>query len=310
MTRFNAILNDITNIETVAGDLFEPTRDLQFDLIVSNPPFVVSPDHAHLFRDSGLQGDQICERIVREAPRHLAEGGYAQVLCNWVRIASDNPYERVVEWVAGSECDAWIIHTHTDEIDRYADYWLRLDATIDPDSLAKRYDQWMAYYERQGIEGIDCGLITLRRRSEGPNWIRFDTSRRLNHPNGLGIQVGFAARDLLDGLKSDRELLGLRLRARSELRLTQSLRPIDSGWMVDDAKCILGDGLRFEGEVNQAIFHLLTLCRGQQPLAVVFQQVAARLGQSPDAILAPCVEAIRSLVDQGFLWPVDETPIL
>jgi hypothetical protein len=305
MTRFNAILNDITNIETAAGDLFEPTGDLQFDLIVSNPPFVVSPEHAHLFRDSGLQGDQICERIVREAPRHLAEGGYAQVLCNWVQIGSHNPYERVVEWAADAGCDAWIIHTHTDPIDRYADYWLRLDSTIDPHSLAERYEQWMAYYERQGIEAIDSGLITLRRRTGGPNWIRCDTSRRLNHPNGVGIQVGFAARDLLDGLESDQELLSLQLRTRSELRLTQSLRPVDSGWMVDDAKCILGDGLRFEGEVNPAVFHLLTLCRGQQPLSVVLQQVAARLGQAPETILAPCLEAVVSLVDQGFLWPAD-----
>ena len=90
-----------------------------------------------------------------------------------------------------------------------------------------------------------------------------------------------------------------------EPRLSQSLKPTDSGWMVDNAKCILGEGLRFEGEVNQAVFHLLTLCRGQQPLSVVVQKVAARLGQAPDSILAPCLEAIVSLIDQGFLWPAD-----
>ena len=80
MTQFNATLNDIANVDTAVGNLFEPTRDLEFDLIISNPPYVVSPENDHLFRDSGLKGDQICERIIREAPRHLAEGGFAQVL--------------------------------------------------------------------------------------------------------------------------------------------------------------------------------------------------------------------------------------
>jgi Methyltransferase small domain len=307
MTRFNAMLNDVANVETAAGDLFEPTGDIRFDLIVSNPPFVISPENAHLYRDSGLQGDQICERLIRQAPQHLAEGGYAQALCNWVRSAGKNPYERVVEWVTDSGCDAWICHTHTDAIDRYADFWLRLHGENDPDRLAGRFDEWMAYYEREGIEAIDAGVITLRRRTAGRNWIRLDTSRRLNHPNGLAIQVGFEARDLLDGLSSDRDLLELRLHARSEVRLSQSLKPTATGWTVEDAKCLLGDGLRFEGPMNQAVFHLLTLCRGQQTLAEVIQGVAARLGQSPDEVAAPCLEAVRGLIDQGFLWPNDET---
>jgi hypothetical protein len=309
MTRFNAILNDIGNVETAAGDLFEPTGDRDFDLIISNPPFVISPENEHLFRDSGRKGDQICEQIIREAPRHLAEGGFAQVLCNWVRIAGQSPNERLEQWLAGSECDAWIIHTRTDEIDVYADFWLRSDEAIDPGRLAERFDRWMAYYKKHGIEAIDFGLITLRRRTGGPNWLRFDTCRRFNHPNDVGIQVGFAARDLLAGLKSDRDLLDLRLRARSELRLSQSLKPTDLGWTVENAKCLLGDGLRFEGELNQAVFHLLTLCRGQFPLSVVLQQVAARLGQAPDTILAPCLEAAVNLIDQGFLWPADSETI-
>ena len=37
------MLNRIDNVAIAEGDLFEPAGDLRFDLIVSNPPFVVSP---------------------------------------------------------------------------------------------------------------------------------------------------------------------------------------------------------------------------------------------------------------------------
>ena len=213
MTRFNAILNDIGNVETAAGDLFEPTGDLEFDLIISNPPFVVSPENEHLFRDSGLK---------------------------WSDSLTQADHPRGPSPPGGGGLRAGPLQLGPDRRPPMACFTTRT-------RLAERWE-------------------------DGGN-----TCRRFNHPNDVGIQVGFAARDLLAGFKSDRDLLDLRLRPRSELRLHKKIRPTDSGWMVDDAKCILGEGLRFEGEVNQAVFHLLTFCRGQQPLSVVLQQVAARL---------------------------------
>ena len=65
--RFNAILNRVTNIETAQGSLFEPVGDRRFDLITSNPPFVVSPQNDLVYRDSGLERDAICEQILRAA---------------------------------------------------------------------------------------------------------------------------------------------------------------------------------------------------------------------------------------------------
>jgi predicted RNA methylase len=308
MTRFNALLNGVENVEAVEGDLFEPAHDDRFDLIACNPPFVVSPENDVMFRDSGLGGDAICERIVRATPAHLAEGGFAQVMCNWVRPAGHDWRERLRSWVGDSGCDAWIIHIHTDEPDFYADHWLRQGDQRDLDRLGARFERWMSYYQEQGIDAIDSGLIMLRRRSGGRNWVAFDTERRLNVPNGVALLAAFEARDLLQGLGDDRALLDLRLRCRSELRLVQRLEPAQSGWLVAGAECVLGEGLRFEGQMNPLIFHLLTLCRGDQPLSAVLAQVAARLGQDAASILPAALESVRDLVSQGFLWPADGPP--
>jgi predicted RNA methylase len=303
MAAFNALLNGMQNIDVALGDLFAPTRDLRFDLILCNPPFVISPESDLMFRDSGLKGDEVCARIVREAPAHLAEGGYAQIMCNWVRRADEDWRERVSGWIDGSGCDAWIIQIHTDERDIYADHWLRQGEPADAEQYAGRFQRWMSYYRSEGIDAIDSGLIVLRRRTGACNWVSFDTSRRLNHPNGVAILGGFASRDLLQSLGDDRAWLDLRLICHDELRFVQRLKPAAQGWIVDDAKCTLGEGLQFEGQVSPLLFHLLTLCRGHAPLSAVLREVAVRLGQPEETVAADGLEAARALVAQGFLQP-------
>ena len=307
IARFNALLNGTTNVDFVTGDLFEPVSGHQFDLIVSNPPFVISPENRLLYRDSGLRGDEICERIVRAGPRHLAEGGYLQVLCNWVHDPGDGWRERLLGWIDGSGCDAQIIHNGTKMIDVYANHWLRQAEISTEGSFTEAFHRWIDYYEQLGIEVVGLGLITLRRRSASTNWVRFETDRQRNHPDGMAILAMFAAQDLLERTGKDpRNLLELKLRCRPELRVLQRLEPADSGWVVANAQCLLGKDLEFVGRLDQAAFHLLTLCRGHQPLSAVLAQVAARTGKSLDEILPASLDLVQSLINQGFLWPVDQ----
>ena len=91
------------------GSLFEPVIDERFDLIATNPPFVISPGTGErlVYRDSGLPGDGVVEHIVRAAPDHLTDGGWCQVLTNWV-IARDRPWdERLGAWLSDG-CDALV----------------------------------------------------------------------------------------------------------------------------------------------------------------------------------------------------------
>ena len=75
VARFNAALNELPAIEVREGSYFEPVAGERYDLIATNPPFVISPGTGErlVYRDSGLPGDRVVEHIVREAPRHLTE---------------------------------------------------------------------------------------------------------------------------------------------------------------------------------------------------------------------------------------------
>src|SRR5262249_25641001 len=54
----NPRLNGV-QLDLRKGSWFEPVENETFDLIVSNPPFVISPDTDYVFRDSGLGRDVI-----------------------------------------------------------------------------------------------------------------------------------------------------------------------------------------------------------------------------------------------------------
>ena len=64
LTRFNAELNEIHNIETRAGTSFEPVKGQRFDLVVANLPYVITPEKRLTYRTVERPGDaEMHERL-------------------------------------------------------------------------------------------------------------------------------------------------------------------------------------------------------------------------------------------------------
>ena len=75
----NTLLNHLDHkIEVRHGDLFEPVRGEQFDLILFNPPFVRGAPKDT--RDSAWRSSDIAERYAAGLRAHLKPGGSALVL--------------------------------------------------------------------------------------------------------------------------------------------------------------------------------------------------------------------------------------
>lgn len=77
--RINALLNNLAHkIEVRHGDLFEPVRGEQFDLILFNPPFVRGTPRDT--RDGAWRSNDVAERYAAGLRAHLKPGGMALVL--------------------------------------------------------------------------------------------------------------------------------------------------------------------------------------------------------------------------------------
>jgi methylase of polypeptide subunit release factors len=172
IARLNARANGIENVEWREGSWLEPVREERFGLVVANPPYVVSPDAALAYRDSGEQTDALVRRLLAELPGVLAEGGFAQVLCNWVVGRGQDWRSPLEEPIRGCGCDAVLLKFAEQDPLEYAEHWHSGLAAVDEDAYRETVDRWVAYYREHAVAAIAFGLVVLRRRSGGRNWVR------------------------------------------------------------------------------------------------------------------------------------------
>jgi len=308
MAALNARLNGMENIELRRGNLYEPVADCQFDLILSNPPFVISPRAEYCYRDSGLPGDTISERVIRGAPRFLHEGGYCTVLFNWHHKTEADWRDRPAAWVATSGCDAWVLCSeHADPVG-YAANWLRDAGLGSAPHYGRLLDEWLAYFDQLGIGRISSGAIILRRHSGDKNWFRAERAPPGGGTGSCGEQIErvFAAQDLLEGLSDEREVLQKSFVLAADHELQYSMTAGNGRWEVREAVLKQTQGFAFAGEVDRLLSTILVRCDGRRPLGDVVSQVAAEFHVAPEQAARAATAVIRKLLESGFLTVGEE----
>jgi methylase of polypeptide subunit release factors len=299
MTRLNAALNGV-RLDVRAGSLFDPVADEQFDLIVTNPPFVVSPGTGErlVYRDSGMPGDEVVRRVVTAAPDHLRFGGWCQVLANWVHRRDQSWQERIGSWLAGSGCDAWVVQREVADLAEYVELWLK-DAGVHgrPDYVA-RYDAWLAWFAEQGVEAVGFGWLHLRRVDRESVLTLEEWPFEVEQP--LGREVADRGRriDLL-AATDDAGLLASRLMARVDVRQETTGEP----GAADPETIVLRQqrGMRRARQVDTVEAALVGACDGDLTVGQILDALANLLDQDPALLRRERVAAVRELVLDGYL---------
>ncbi|HKC92056.1 MAG TPA: methyltransferase [Candidatus Limnocylindria bacterium] len=297
---FNAVLNGVTNMECRRGSFFDPVGTERFDLIVSNPPFVISPEGGLTFRDAGMRGDAVSRSMVRGAASHLTEGGLAFVLVSWGVSDGADWVAPLREWTADIGCDALFLQHTRESAMGYAASW-NAPLQSQPERYAATVDRWLAYLTALNFASVSYGTSILRRRA-GENWLRAEevTAPRASDA-GPRIAALIATQDLLAGLTSDAPLLDARPRLDPAHRLDQTLRARRSAFVVDSAVLRLESGLRFEAAVDAFIAHLLARLDGTVRLRDAIRDTVVQLDAGPDELESACLPIIRRLLALGFL---------
>ncbi|WP_114853556.1 methyltransferase [Brachybacterium sp. YJGR34] len=172
----NAALNDV-EIELRRGSLLEPVAGERFDLIVSNPPFVITPRGAEddgtrwTYRDGGRAGDTLLAELLRTLPGHLAPGGRAVLLGNW-EIGEEEPWDAHPRaWLEDARADgvdAWVIQREQEDPAQYAETWARDGGLTDRDpGWAGLLGAWLDDFAARGVAAIGFGYLLLRRPADG-----------------------------------------------------------------------------------------------------------------------------------------------
>lgn len=307
---FNAELNTI-ELEVRQGSMLDPVAE-QFDLVVSNPPFVITPRSGPLatytYRDGGRSSDDLVADLIRNVGSVLAPGGVAQFLANWEIQEGSDWTERVGGWLAESGLDGWVIQREVLDPAHYAETWLRdggIAVERDPVRWREAATAWMADFADREVSGIGFGYLILSR----PTSPQAAPRHRLEEVTGpIGPAVGEQiARSLLMSRvleeTGDEALANLVLQVAPDVTEERHLRP-----GAGDPQVILlrqGGGLGRVVQADTWLAAIVGACDGELTLGQISTAVAVLLDEDPAQVRASTFPRIRSLLVDGLLTHAD-----
>ena len=298
LAAFNALLNGMDHVHFREGSWFAPVGEERFDLIVCNPPYVISPESRYLFRDSGLPRDTLSAQLLRETPAHLEEGGFACMLASWGQLEGEEWSLPPKQWLEGSGCDAVILRADTKDVLTYASAWI---SPADP-KFDQTLQQWLTYYRDSEIDSITVATVLLRRRSGGRNWVYTDEL-----PQGAADPVTphllriFEGRTVLSEAGDGAGILGERFRMTPGHRLEQYLGYDDGRYALKAMQLRLTEGLPLWGSVDEISLHLLARCDGRRTLREAIAELADKVDVEVNELTPPALALVTKLLGLGFL---------
>ena len=305
VARFNAGLNGISNVEFREGDMFAPVEGETFDLIVSNPPFIISPENRHMFLNSGMEDDGICRKVVKQSPRFLNEGGYCVLNANWAVLEDEDWRARLANWFADTGCDGLVFQQDTRDLGDYAAGLIEV-GNDDGVEYMKIFDRWMDYYAKRRITGIGQGVIVMRRASGRPNWFAVEPApASIAFPSGEDVKLFVKLRTFLHSLRSEKDLLDSHLKLAPNVRLDQTCEVSDGAWRPVSGRVRRVGGLEYLGALDGPSAVALGQWDGTLSLKDCLSQLAAAMKTDLTTLLPTAFPIICRLVEQGFLIPAE-----
>jgi methylase of polypeptide subunit release factors len=312
MAELNWLLNastiDGTVLRTRQGSLLEPVLEERFDLVVSNPPFVITPRSlpgaGYEYRDAGLVGDDLVSQLITTVGSVLRPGGVAQLLGNWEDRAGEGWVDRVTGWLADSGLDGWIVQRELQDPAEYAETWIR-DAGQHRDKDADElYAAWLDDFATRGVVGVGFGLVTLRRPLDAARrpQLRRVEERRTGPglPTGNEVAAALAAHDWL-AARDDAALLASALHVAADVTEERHHLP-----GAEDPSVILlrqGGGAGRAVQASTALAGFVGACSGELTVGRLTGALANLLEVSVPDLTAELLPAVRALITDGLLLP-------
>ena len=293
-------------LELLQGSLLEPVAGRRFDLIASNPPFVLTPPAV---REAGLPlmeyrdaGGPVLPVLVAGLREHLEPGAAAVMLGNWEHRGADSWREAVATWIPEG-LDGWVIEREVQDPVEYATMWLR-DGGLTPERDAEGFDAalgaWIDDFEVRGVQGVGFGYLIVHRplRPRDPWRLLEEVTTSGQGVLGHHVAEVLEARERLAGLDDD---------AVADLRPVLAPDVTEERHLIPGAAeptVILlrqGRGLGRTIRASTAMAALAGVADGELSVGQIASAVVALTGEDAIGLRAEMVEATRHLITVGFL---------
>ena len=293
-------------LELLRGSLLEPVAGRRFDLIVSNPPFVLTPPAV---REAGLPlmeyrdaGGPVLPELVAGLREHLEPGAAAVMLGNWEHRGADSWREAVATWIPEG-LDGWVIEREVQDPVEYATMWLRdggLTSERDAEGFDAALGAWIDDFEVRGVQGVGFGYLIVHRplRPRDPWRLLEEVTTSGQGVLGHHVAEVLEVRERLAGLDDD---------AVADLRPVLAPDVTEERHFIPGAAeptVILlrqGGGLGRTIRASTVVAALAGVADGELSVGQIASAVVALTGEDAIGLRAEMVEATRHLIAVGFL---------
>lgn len=286
--RLNAELNGVANISWRLGEGFEPVRGEPFDLVVSNPPFVIAPRSRFTFRESPLPGDAFCEQLVRDTPGSLSDHGVACLLTSWIVGPDEDWAARPIAWTSDVDGGRLLLHLETLDAETNATRWAVPPGAVSSAEADALVDEWIEYYRANAIERIAYGAVILH---PTPALTRIELGGSPGPDAAAHVERIIDGHALLaDGASA--RLLDAVLAVPDGLRLDWTLRVEDGAWGLQRSRLSVDGGLGVGVEVDRDTARIVARFDGHRPLRELLGD--ASLDGVSELLRAGLIAVVRS----------------
>lgn len=280
------------------GSLYAPVADERFDLIATNPPFVMSPPSAErlVYREGSLPGDDLMRQVVTQGATHLAPGGILQVLGNWAVTEGEDAAERLRGWIEPTGCSALVLERERLDPYAYAEVWLADAGLVGTPDYGARYREWIDWFDTLGITGIGLGWIALYADDAADIAVE-SWPHAVHQPVGEAFAAYPDARALAG--RTNAELLATHLVLDPRVDAEALGRPgaADPEHLVWRQRYGFGRAV----EVDTALAAVVGACDGDLPLGALLSAVAQLLDVDAAALAAEVLPQVRRLAREGYV---------
>ena len=295
--RFNAAFNGV-ELDVRPGSLLEPVKRELFDLVVSQPPFVMQPSEVDsiTYVHGGETGEELALELIRGLPEVLADDGIALLRLDTL---DDGGFAARAHAVAPA-LDVVVFGYQGAEIDLVA---LGYGILADP-TLGATFEEAAGRYYRHGrlVAGprLRSTITVLRRRAGAGDAVEAEVGVR-RAPRWPEIAARLAALDA--AANDDRALLAIRLSPPVDARLAAE-QDLDAGGR-EPAYLVRfpADGLLADNAINETGAALLQLFAGGVGVAAVLGAYAEGSGMPAADAAADVLAFVRDALQRGLLTP-------
>jgi methylase of polypeptide subunit release factors len=296
-------LSDVV-VDRRLGSLYEPVAGQTFDLIVTNPPFVIAPPSRRrlIYRQASAVGDDLMRQVVSQAAGYLNPGGILSLIGNWAHQTDQDWTQRLRDWIP-ADCDALIIQRESLDPFEYVEIWLADAGWAGTGSYQRRYQDWLNYLKALAIDRIGLGWIMLQRNQRSdPAITILDWPQPVVQPVGGELLAYFQAipwSRWSDNALLDQAWLLATDTVQESVQTPGASHPAQV-WLRRQA------GLGRSVVVDTALGGVLGSCDGELSLGRIIAAVATLTDQSAAALTAQLLPEIRRLIADGWLRPVGQ----